>query len=219
MKFSAKTVTMLKNFASINQSIVIKEGNVLSTISSNKTIMAKSIVPDTFERKFAIYNLGRFISSISLMENPDLDFGDNSVVIKSNGHAITYHYADPSIILTPPDKEIKLPSVDVECKILNQDLQGISKALGVLGLPELAIAGDGTKITLQAVDSKNPSADTYNIEIGDTDKIFRAIFKSENLKMIEGDYQVKLSAKGISQFIGLESTYFIAIEATSTFNG
>ena len=217
MKLSAKTLAVLKNFAAINQSIVVKPGNSLATISGNKTIMAKATVPDEFEQQFAIYNLGRFISSISLMDNPDLEFEDHSVRIKGNGHSILYHFADPSVIISPPDKKIELPTVDVTCRLTSKNIQSVTKALGVLGLPEIAIAGDGEKVYLQAVDSKNPSADTYSIEIGETERTFRAIFKSENMKMMDGDYDVAVSSKGISQFVGVEATYWIAVEATSTF--
>lgn len=217
MKLSAKTLMVLKNYSSINQSIVIREGSALSTISPNKTIMAKATVPDKFEQTFAIYDLGRFISCISLVDDPDLIFAENSVRITGNGHSLTYHFCDPSVILTPPEKEIKLPTVDVECKVSSKDLRGIAKALGVLGLPEIAIAGDGNKIMLQSVDSKNSSVDTYSIEIGETDKTFRAIFKSENMKMLDGDYIVRLSSKGISQFTSHDVVYYIAIEASSTF--
>lgn len=217
MKLSAKTLSVLKNFAAINQSIVVKPGDTLATISQNKTIMAKATVPDTFEQEFAIYNLGRFISSISLMESPDLEFEDHSVRIKGNGHSILYHFADASVIIAPPNKEIKLPSIDVQCSLTSKNIQVITKALGVLGLPEIAVTGDGDKVYLQAVDSKNSSADTYSIEIGETNKSFRAIFKSENMKMMDDDYDVIISSKGISQFTGSEATYWIAVESTSTF--
>ena len=161
MKLSAKTLAVLKNFAAINQSIVVKPGNSLATISGNKTIMAKATVPDEFEQQFAIYNLGRFISSVSLMDSPDLEFEDHSVRIKGNGHSILDHFADPSVIISPPDKKIELPTVDVTCRLTSKNIQSVTKALGVLGLPEIAIAGDGEKVYLQAVDSKNPSADTF----------------------------------------------------------
>jgi hypothetical protein len=217
MKISPNTITILKNFANINPSIVVKSGNILSTISPNKTIIAKAVVPDTFNNKFGIYNLGRFISCLSLISNPDLEFNENYVTIKGDGHSIQYHFADPSVILTPPEKDIKLPEVDVECSLSNKDLQNVIKALGILALPEVVIAGNGNKILLQAADSKNSSIDIYSIEIGETDRVFRAIFKSENLKMIDDNYNVKISSKGISQFIGNVATYFIAVESTSTF--
>jgi hypothetical protein len=116
----------------------------------------------------------------------------------------------------PPEKQIKLPSTDAECFITNKDFQNITKALSVLGLPEIAIVGDGENISLQAIDTKNP-ADTFSITVGQSSNVFRAIFKSENLKIMDGDYTVSISSKGISQFVGTEVSYWIAVEATSTF--
>lgn len=217
MILSPKTVLILKNFSTINPSIVIKPGNVLASIASNKTVLAKATVPDEFDRVIPIYALNRFLSALSLFNNPEVEFGDKSAVIHGEKSAITYHYSDAAIILTPPDKEIKLPSVDVDATISNKTMQDVLKAMSVLGLPELAIVGDGNNLSLQAIDMKNPSADTFGVDIGQTDIVFRAIFRSENIKTIDGDYQVQISSKGISKFIGTEATYWIAIEQTSTF--
>jgi len=96
-------------------------------------------------------------------------------------------------------------------------MQDVLKAMSVLGLPELAIVGDSEKLTLQAIDVKNPSADTYSVDIGETDRAFRAVFRAENIKTIDGDYSVQISSKGISQFTGTEATYWIAIEQSSSF--
>lgn len=216
MQFSAKTIQVLKNFSTINPSIVLKPGNVISTISPNKTIMARATVPDTFEGVYGFYALNRFISAMSLFDNPDLDFGESSVAIQSDNRSIVYHYSDPSVIMAAPEKEIKLPSVDVEFKLTNKDIQTVMKALGVLNLPEIAVVGDGDTVSLKAIDSKVGSADSYSIVVGETDKVFRAIFRAENMKMMDGDYNVKLSSRGISQFVGLEADYWIAIEASST---
>lgn len=217
MILSPKTVLILKNFSTINPSIVIKPGNVLTSIASNKTVLAKATVPDEFDRVIPIYALNRFLSALSLFNNPEVEFGDKAAVIRGEKSAITYHYSDAAIILTPPDKEIKLPSVDVDATISNKTMQDVLKAMSVLGLPELAIVGDGDSLSLQAIDMKNPSADTFGVDIGQTDIVFRAIFRSENIKTIDGDYQVQISSKGISKFIGTEATYWIAIEQTSTF--
>lgn len=217
MKLSARTLHLLKNFSTINPSIVLKPGRVVSTISTNKTIMARASVTDEIPSVVAIYNLSRFISTLSLFEDPDLDFGENSVRISNGNRSVIYHYADPMNILAPPEKEIKLPSVDAECVITNKDFQNVTKALSVLGLPEIAIVGDGENISLEAIDTKNPSADTYSVVVGQSDNVFRAIFRSENLKIMDGDYQVSISSKGISQFVGTEVSYWIAVESTSTF--
>jgi len=217
MKLSARTINILKNFSTINPSIVLKPGNTIATISTNKTIMARATCPDEFTNVIAIYNLARFISTMTLFDDPDLEFGTNAVQISSGKKSNTYHYADPSVILAPPEKEIKLPSVDVDCFLTNKDIQDVTKAMNVLGLPELAVVGDGSNIMLQAVDVKNPSADEYSIVVAETDKVFRAVFRSENLKLMDGDYQLMISSKGISQFVGTEASYWIAVEASSTF--
>ncbi len=217
MKISTNTVNVLKNFAKINPSIVIAEGNVLKTISPSKTIMAKAKVETEFDKRFAIYNLDRFISTMSLFTDPDLKFGDKSVEIYDGNKKSQYTYADESTVTKAPEKEIKLPSVDVTFTLTNDNLKDVEKAAGVLALPEIAVVGDGTTVSLQAIDTKNPSGDVYSVEIGTTDKVFKAIFKSENIKIIPGDYQVSISSAGISNFSGKEVDYWIAVEASSQF--
>ena len=216
MQLSAKTINVLKNFSTINPSIVLKPGTTVATISPNKTIMARATVPDNFSGTYGIYALNRFISALSLFESADIEFGGESARISSNNRSIVYHYSDPSVIMVPPEREIKLPSVDVEFRLTNKDIQTVMKALGVLGLPEIAVVGDGSTVSLQAVDTKAGSADTYSIDVGETDKAFRAIFRAENMKMMDGDYTVRLSSKGISLFVGMDIEYWIAIESTST---
>lgn len=217
MKINNKTLNILKNFATINPSIIVKPGNTLKTISSSKTILARAEVPDTFEYPFAIYNLSQFIGCISMFTDPDLDFEESSVTISDGKNKIVYHYADSSIILAPPDKDINIPSVDAEFKISATDIPSVAKALSILELTEIAIVGDGDNIFIQAIDSKNPSSNQYSVKVGATDKVFKAIFKPDNLKMVSDDYIVTLSSKGLSKFVGTEATYYVAIEATSTF--
>ena len=217
MKINPKTLSVLKNFAGINPSIIVKPGNVVKTLSSGKTVLARAEVPDTFKKQFAIYNMPQFIACISMFTDPDLDFGDTAVRINDSKRSFTYHYADPSIIVAPPEKDITVPSEDAQFRLTNGDFSNVTKALGILGVPEVAVVGDGEKIMLQAVDSKTTSSNFYSVDVGETDKVFRAIFKSENLKMIPDDYDVVLSSAGISKFCGAEATYFVAIEASSTF--
>lgn len=217
MKINPRTLSVLKNFASINPSIIVKPGNVVKTLSSGKTVLAKAEVPDRFEKQFAIYNMSQFIACISMFNDPDLEFGDTAVRISDAKRSFTYHYADASIIVSPPDKDINIPSEEARFRLSNGDFSNVAKALGILGVPEIAVVGDGEKIMLQAVDSKTNSSNFYSVDVGQTDKVFRAIFKSENLKMIPDDYEVVLSSAGISKFSGSEATYFVAIEASSTF--
>lgn len=217
MKLDASTINVLKNFADINASLFVKQGNVLKTISPSKTIMATSTVSVSFERSFAIFDLKRFLATLSLFEDPELSFNERSVTISSDSRKVSYTYADESVIMKAPDKELVLPSVDVEFKLTKENLRSIEKALGILGLPEFVVVGDGKTITLNAADTKNPSGDVYSINIGETDKVFKVIFKIENLKIIPDDYDVKVCSKGFSSFKGEKVDYFISVEATSTF--
>jgi len=217
MKIESNTVTVLKNFSNINPSIVIKEGSVLETISSAKTIKAKATVETNFPKRFAVYNLSKFISTLSLFDNPDVEFGDNSLNVSDGNRSIQLTYSEESTIIKPPEKDLKLPSVDVSVNITNENIKTVEKALGILEVSEILITGKDGKVYLQAADSKNPSGDFYSVEIGNTDKNFRAIFKPENIKILPGDYTIDICSKGISKFYNDKVEYFIAIEAGSTF--
>lgn len=217
MKIDTTTVNVLKNFAKINPSIVIPEGNVLKTISPNKTIMAKAKVKTDFDKRFAIYNLDRFISIVSTFTDPEFKFGEKSVDISDSRKRTHYVYASEETVTKAPEKEINLPSVDVTFTLTDEDLRNVEKDAAILALPEIVVTGDGSKLYLQAADTKNPTGDVSSIEIGDTDKVFKAIFKAENIKIIPGKYEVSISSRGISLFSGEEVDYYIAVEQTSTF--
>jgi len=217
MKISTNTVNILKNFAKINPSILIQEGNTLKTMSPSKTIMAKAKIDTEFPKRFAVYNLDRFISTASLFTDPNFDFGERTVTIKEGDRKIDYVYADENTINKMPDREINLPSIDVTVTLTNASLKEVEKAGGVLGLPEILIVGDGSDVYLQAADSKNPSGDVFSVKIGETTKTFKAIFKTENIKILPGDYEINISSRGISHFSGKEAEYWIAVEQSSTF--
>jgi hypothetical protein len=217
MKLSARTLTVLKNFATINPSIQFNEGNVLRTISPNKTILAKATLVDTVESTFAIYDLSRFLGVVSLFDEPVFELKEKLAVIKSQGRKVSYTYADPSNLVLPPNKEITLPSVDVNFKLTADQYSEIMKALGVMSFPDLVVAGEEGSIVLRATDTKNPSSDKYDIEVGQTDKTFSAVFRTENLKMLSGNYDISISSKGISHFKSDDVEYWVSIESSSTF--
>lgn len=219
MKFDAKTVSILKNFSTINPSILFREGNVVKTISPTKTILAKSTVDVNFDRKFAIYNLSRLLNTLSFYQDPDVILNEqNLVVTNGNGSSTTLSYTDESTIKCAPDKEVVLPSVDASFQISNAAMQNIMKMMGNLGVPEIAIIGDGKNLMVSALDSKNPGTESHTEKVGVTDKVFRAIFKAENVKLVPGDYTVEVSSKGISHFKSDDVEYWIAVEQNSTFD-
>lgn len=218
MKFSNRTIQILKNFATINQSIVFKPGNEIKTMSTAKTILARATIDSELEKMFAIYDLARFLSAVSLFDDPELTTRDKFVEIGSGSEKLNFVYSDASLIQTPPDKDIKLPTEDVQFRLTSGILAKTMKALGVLGSPEIGIVGDGDSIFLQTLNSKDVSSSSYKVRLGETDKTFRFIVLPENMKLLPGDYDVTMSAKGFSHFKGNDVEYWLAIEATSTFN-
>jgi len=220
MKLSENTINLMKNFASINPSLLVNPGEVLTTMAPNKAIFAKANVEESFPKRFAIYEMAKFLGVISLFKEPELEFGDNQVKIVSGRQSVNYTYADPSMIVAPPvDKDINFPAAEIEFNITQEELQKLIRAAAVLQLPELSVNGDEHNITVSATNSKNPTADTYSLDVGTTDKMFNMIFKVENIvKLLSTDYQVRISAKGLSQFNASSVTYYVATEANSQYN-
>jgi len=211
MILNPKTLNVLKNFASINPSALIKKGSVIRTMSPTQSVMAVATVPDVFDTEFAVYNLSRFINTISLLGNPELIFGEHSVLIKDDQRSVVYHYTEPSLLALPVrDKNPTLRNVEAEVILTHKNIQDVNKALGVLGLSDIAISGDGNQVMLQAIDSKQN--DNFSIVIGETTKTFRSILRQENLKMVAGDYQVQLSPSA-AYFKGEDIEYWIALES------
>lgn len=218
MKFSERTLTILKSFAGINKSIQMKEGTVLKTITPEKTLIAIANIPDEIPSEACIYDMSRFLSILSLYDDPDVEFHDKYFIISEGRRRTKYVYADISMIHTPPEKEITIPSEDVVVDVKWDDLQSVLKAAGVLQFSEVAFVGESGKCYLKAIDSSTENADDFDVEIGDTDDTFKIIIKTDNLKLLPQDYRVTLCSKGISEFRGKDVTYFVAIDSKSTYN-
>ena len=220
MKLSDKTLTLLKNFSSINQSILFKEGNKLRTISVMKNILAEATIEEELPKDFGIYDLNQFLNGLNLHQNAELDFqNDGYVVIKEGKSRSKYFFADPNVIITPPEKDIVLPSEDV-CFILDtKELDKLLKAAAVYQLPDLSVVGEAGVVKLVARDRKNDTSNDFSVVVGETDEEFMLNFKVENIKILPGNYEVIISRKLLSRFrnTGFDVTYHIALEPDSTF--
>jgi hypothetical protein len=220
MKLSDNTLTILKNFAGINNSILVKQGNKLRTISVAKNILAEADITEEFPRDFAIYDLNQFLNGLSLHQDPDLDFKEGSYLsIKEGKRRVKYFFADPNVIISPPEKEINLPSQDVCFQLDSTSLEKLVKAAAVYQLPDLSAIGEAGVIKLVVRDKKNDTSNEYAIVVGETDDEFTFNFKVENIKIIPGAYDVVVSSKLLSQFTNTKYnlTYYIALEPDSTF--
>ena len=220
MKLSDNTLSLLKNFSSINQSILFKKGNTLRTISVMKNILAEATVTEDFAKDFGVYDLNQFLNGLGLHSSPELDFGnDGYVVIREGKSRSKYFFADPSVIVTPPEKSIELPSEDVRFELSTEQLDKLLKAAGVYQLPDLSAVGENGVVKLVVRDKKNDTSNDYAVVVGETDKDFTFNFKVENIKVLPGTYEVVVSQKLLSRFTAKnhDLTYYIALEPDSTF--
>ena len=224
MKLSEHTTSVLKNFASINQNLVIKEGKTISTMSAMKNIVAKAEVDEDFPREIAIYDLNEFLAALSLFTNPVLDFSENFVIITEEGktgNSLKYFYSDPSVVTTP-SSEITMPKTEVNFSLDSSDLSKVQRAASVIGSPDLVLEKNGVGSYLTVKDKKNDTANNYSLDVdveGQGDYNF--YFKVENLKLMPLTYDVKVSSKNISHFKSQTSNaveYWIALEPESSYS-
>ncbi len=220
MYLSTETVALLKNFSTINQSILIKAGKKIRSMSVMKNILVEAEIDEEFTRDVAIYDLNQFLNCLSLVPGAEVNLEENSIVITDGTNSVDYRYSDPSVISAPPEKELKLPSEDVSVVLTEDHLDTVKKAAAVLQIPDVSLVGNGEVIELTVRDKKNSGSNSYRIQVGETDTVFQFNLKVENLKLVPGDYDVTVSSKNLAKFVSHSRpvTYFIAIEPDSTFN-
>ena len=213
---SKSTIEVLKNFCSINKSIVIKPGNKVSTLSINKNILAIAEVEEQFDSQISIYDLGVFLGGLSLFDAPKIDTTQTNYITVSDqtGKSKTrYFYADPDVIVQPPEKEINLPSTEVNFRLETKDLMQLQRAAMVYQLPDLCLYGFNGTLQLCVTDKKNDTSNSYSVEVGETDsEQFCYCFKVENLKLLNSDYDVSISKQNVALFQGDNIKYYIALE-------
>jgi|TARA_B100000925_G_C21998580_1_gene470147 hypothetical protein len=220
MKLSEKTINLLKNFSDINQSILFKKGNKLRTISVMKNILAEADIPEDFPKDFGIYDLNQFLRGVFLHNQPELDFANEGhVVIREGKTRSKYFFADPSVIVTPPDKELTLPNADVEFELSTEQLDKVRKAVLAFQLPDLSVVGEAGVVKLVVHDKKNDTSNDFQVIVGETESEFCFNFKVENIKILPGSYKVAISSKLLSRFTNsdYDLTYYIALEPDSNF--
>ena len=221
MKLNQHTIDTLKNFAGINTNILIKEGDELSTISTMRNIFAKAKVSDSFTNQFGIYDLNEFLSAVSGFSKPELTLKDKYLTISSEGSRskVKYYYSDPSVIVSP-QKEVNMPESDVTFSLTESNYKELLKMAAILKSPDLALIGNkGGDIVLKVCDKKNDTSNSFDITVGQgATADYTFYFKVENMKMLDGDYDVSVSSKSISHFKNkkLPIEYWIALEPDST---
>jgi hypothetical protein len=229
MKISQDTLSVLKNYSTINSNLIVQPGTTLKTISPTKNIMVEAEVKEDFPVEFGIWDLSKFLATISMFKEPRFDFEDNHVVIYSEGSRakVRYYYSNLEMLdgqilqIIKGDKRFNMPEAVVDFTLQEKDFIELQKAAAVLAAPDLALRNTNGRLTMNVFDRKDVTGHTYSIDVGeyDGDDSFEFMFKSENLKMISGTYNVKISDKKVSEFqANNESlTYWISLETDSKF--
>jgi len=223
MQLSKTTMEILKNFASINSNILVKPGNILSTVSPMKNLMGKATVEETFDTEFGIWDLNKFLGTVSLFSDPHLTFEDNRVIIsnESNTSRVVYHYSEPSLLTTPP-RDVNMPESVLKFDLSSSEMSELMKASSVLQLPDLKITNsdDENEVLLVLTDKSDVTSNTYTVAaVGSSDlSKYSFYFKVESLKILPGSYSVEISDQSVSQFTNdvEDITYWIALESDST---
>lgn len=222
MELSEKTLTVLRNYATINPNVVINEGDEIKTISEAKNVLSSAKLDVQFPKTFGIYDLSEFLSVLSLINSPRLTFEDNYVLVGDNSGRtrIKYFYSDIDI-LTVPSKDIVMPECEVSFSFDKETLSRVKRAASVLGHNEMSLTVVDDVLVLSVIDQNDKTSNVFSIDVDGTYKNpnFSFVFNISNLKMVEDDYRVDISSKLISHFVNDESgiQYWVALEKSSTY--
>lgn len=209
-RFDEQLMSVLKNFCNVNNQFLFQEGNIQKTISPQKHIMAEARLDSVIPRSFAVYELSKLISTLSLFKNPDVEFLDTHLLIKSGSHKVKYYYTDTQFVEKVPDKKLNISTFDAQFPLAANDLASLLKAAAVMRLNVVSVSGDGETIYIKASENNNDGSNDYSIKVGETDKVFDLSVLTENLKMMTLDYEVKITTKGMFYFYNPLVSYYIA---------
>lgn len=219
MKLSKQTIEVLKNLATINSNLYVKEGSTLLTVSPNKSVMSQAVVSETFDQEFGIFNLSEFLGVYALFKDPELEFSEKFLTVKEGKNKVRYAFAD-STLLTFPQKAVKMPECEVEFTLGEEDLAQIVKASGVISAPDIEFRGDGSTIKVVLQDVSNEYSNQLTVDLdAETDQEFSVFVKIDNLKVLPASYNVSISSKKIIELKNTanDQTYWVAAEANSEF--
>jgi len=216
MKLSENTLSVLKNFSSINSGIVLQKGNLQKTISPEKSILVEAEIEDALPEQFGIYDLNQFLGNVSTLNNPDLTFSENSVLMSDGEITFNYYSCSPNLIVSPPDKELKLKQIDVSFNLTNANLTKLLRLASMNNLTHLSVVGKNGEIRLQTHEKANDTSNYASFKLNDySGEDFTASFKVENIKLVPGDYDVEIQLGAFAKFVSKSGKikYFVALES------
>lgn len=219
MKLSENTINVLKNYSTINNTILVRPGSELQTMAiPSQAIFAKATVEEVFPQQFAIYELSTLLGALSLFDQPDIEFEEKKMIITSGRQRIDYAFAEPSMVVAPPDREFKFATPEIEFDLSREEYIHLVRAASVFKLPQIKVSCAGDKIVVKAVDNNNPSSHLYGVEVGSSPHTFDMILDVANIiRLIPKDYKVMINSAGISKFAADNIVYYVVCEYNSKF--
>lgn len=211
------TIKILRNFSDISPGMRFKRGHVLTSIAPSKSIYGKAEIPELIPDDFAIADVPKFLTALSLFDSPKIEVGEKSLFVENDKLKLKYVFTNPENIIGPPEKELTMNNVKVNFEMKADALSKLQKALGILSQPEIAIVGDGENIFLETFNTKSVNSNKFSVNVGITPHKFKFIFKTENFKLIPDNYQVSVSIPAVTKFVGSIATYWVAMEKDSKF--
>ncbi len=219
MKLGARTIQILKNFSQINESMMFRKGNTLTTVSPLKEMMAKATIQESFDRDFGIYDLNKLLGTLSLFDDPELVFESKSIRIQNDKQTANYYYTDEKMLDPPKQGSIALNNPEINFDLTSPIFTSVMKAMHILQLSHMAFVGDRNTIKVAAAEEQKKAAgNVFQVEVGETKHEFKILIKSELLKLLPENYNVSITSKGISRFKTTDVEYWIAVDGkNSTF--
>jgi hypothetical protein len=222
LKLSKETIEILKNFATINSNILVNPGDTISTISPVNNVLSEAKVTESFPVQFGLWDLNKFLGVVSLFQDPEFVFDEKYVTVHNKNSSVKFFYSEPKL-LTTPTRKIQMPKVVINFELKQKDFSELMKAAAVLQLPDICIRSNEDKIEMVVLDKRDTTSNSYSVVVGNntSESEFKMYIKSENMKMIPGDYEVGIGETVVSRFISKNRylTYWIALETESAYGG
>jgi hypothetical protein len=218
---SKNTLSIFKNFSTLNSNLLVSPGNVIKTITPSKTGMAVATVEENFDVEFGIWDLNKFLGVVSLFSSPNFEFGEKSMKIRNGGSSVvTYYYSEPKL-LSVPTKDVVMPKVNVSAKMTEKQFSELLKAASVMQLPDLSFTSEDNTFIAKVLDLSDPTSNSYKVVIDDnyeSDVDFQFNFKIENIKILPGDYVINFAKNIVAEFVNqnIKLKYWFAMEANTS---
>ena len=196
MKISHETLKVLKSFAHIRPGLCVERGYNISTINPEENLVAILKTEEEWPIAFNLYDLGSFLNTVSLFDDPDIILHDTHLFIQDSNTECKYYFSNREL-LGLPKNGIIVPDIDnsiAQYTISQNERDKLFKAAAALGADILTISSDNDMIRMSV--SRDNNDNNFTILIKDADYVnakFEAVCNMQYMKFLGGDYVVNIN--------------------------